>query len=179
VLENLRFDPRETSKDARPADLSSFAAQLAGLGEPAFVSDGFGVVHRKQASVYDARPAAAALRRLPAHRGARGPRQAHRPTRSGRTSVLLGGSKVSRQAGRHHRAAGRVDTLLIGGGMAFTFLAAQGHGVGRLDPAGRPARHRAGYLLASSGDRARAAHRRGGCRSFSADADHVVPQPTP
>jgi len=126
LLENLRFNAGETSKDddARRA----FAQQIAELGD-AFVSDGFGVVHRRQASVTDLAellPSAAGrlvaaelgvLRRLTEH--------AERPY-----TVVLGGSKVSDKLGVISHLIERVDTLLIGGGMVFTFLAAQGHAVG-------------------------------------------------
>ncbi|MDP1876463.1 MAG: phosphoglycerate kinase [Actinomycetota bacterium] len=126
LLENIRFDARETSKD--PAERGELAAELAALAD-AFVSDGFGVVHREQASVTDV------ARLLPAAAG----RLVHReatvftgllanPARP--YVVVLGGSKVSDKLGVIGNLIGRVDRLLIGGGMAFTFLAAQGHDVG-------------------------------------------------
>ncbi|MFM2412645.1 MAG: phosphoglycerate kinase [Actinomycetota bacterium] len=126
VLENLRFDPRETSK------VDSEREEFAGLlvdGVDAFVSDGFGVVHRKQASVYEtakAVPSAAGLlvagetevlRRLTT--------DTQRPY-----TVVLGGSKVSDKLGVIEHLLPRVDRLLIGGGMLFTFLAAQGKSIG-------------------------------------------------
>jgi phosphoglycerate kinase len=126
VLENVRFNPGETSKD--DAERGRFADRLASLGD-AFVSDGFGVVHRKQASVYDVAqrlPHAAGglviaevdvLRRL-----TEGP---ERPF-----VVVLGGSKVSDKLGVINNLLGQADKLLIGGGMVFTFLAAAGHEVG-------------------------------------------------
>ncbi len=126
LLENLRFNPGETSKDA--GERRAFAAELA-KGADAFVSDGFGVVHRRQASVTElaeALPSAAGrlveaelgvLRRLTDH--------PERPY-----TVVLGGSKVSDKLGVISHLIERVDTLLIGGGMLFTFLAAQGHAVG-------------------------------------------------
>ncbi|GAA1319969.1 phosphoglycerate kinase [Leucobacter albus] len=126
LLENLRFNPGETSKD--DAERRGFAAALAELGD-AFVSDGFGVVHRKQASVYDlaqllpsaaGRLVAAELEVLE-----RLTEKAERPY-----AVVLGGSKVSDKLGVIAHLIERVDTLLIGGGMVFTFLAAQGHAVG-------------------------------------------------
>ncbi|MFF8817748.1 phosphoglycerate kinase [Leucobacter sp. NPDC015123] len=126
LLENLRFNPGETSKDDEAR--GAFAAQLAELGD-AFVSDGFGVVHRKQASVYDlakllpsaaGRLVAAELEVLERLTG-----KAERPY-----AVVLGGSKVSDKLGVIAHLIERVDTLLIGGGMVFTFLAAQGHPVG-------------------------------------------------
>jgi phosphoglycerate kinase len=130
VLENVRFNPGETSKDD---DLrGAFADQLAQLvgSSGAFVSDGFGVVHRKQASVYDVAlrlPHAMGqlvateidvLRRLTV--------DPERPY-----VVVLGGSKVSDKLGVIDNLLGKADRLLIGGGMVFTFLAAQGHEVGK------------------------------------------------
>ena len=126
LLENVRFDPRETSKsDTERAEL---AAELAALAE-AFVSDGFGVVHRKQASVYDVArilPAYAGdlvLKELDVLRKLTGD-----PVRP--YVVVLGGSKVSDKLAVIEALLPKVDKLLIGGGMAFTFLAAQGHDVG-------------------------------------------------
>ncbi len=127
LLENVRFDAGETSKD--DDERGAFAAKLAALGD-AFVSDGFGVVHRKQASVYDLAtrlPHAAGglvlaevdvLRRLTD--------DPERPY-----AVVLGGSKVSDKLGVIDNLLGKADRLLIGGGMVFTFLKAQGHEVGR------------------------------------------------
>lgn len=126
VLENVRFNPGETSKD--DAERGAFADELAALAD-VFVSDGFGVVHRKQASVYDIAtrlPAAVGglvqaevevLKRLTEH--------PERPY-----AVVLGGSKVSDKLGVIDNLLGKADTLLIGGGMVFTFLAAQGYSVG-------------------------------------------------
>jgi phosphoglycerate kinase len=126
VLQNLRFDPRETS--TVDSERAEFAAQLV-LGVDALVSDGFGVVHRKQASVYEAAnavPSAAGLlvaaetdvlRRLTT--------DTQRPY-----TVVLGGSKVSDKLGVIEHLLPRVDRLLIGGGMLFTFLAAQGKSIG-------------------------------------------------
>lgn len=126
LLENLRFNPGETSKD--DAARGAFAAQLAALGD-AFVSDGFGVVHRKQASVYDlAKLLPSAAGRLVAAELEvleRLTEKAERPY-----AVVLGGSKVSDKLGVIAHLIERVDTLLVGGGMVFTFLAAQGHAVG-------------------------------------------------
>jgi phosphoglycerate kinase len=127
VLENVRFNAGETSKD--DATRGAFADQLAALAD-VFVSDGFGVVHRKQASVYDVAqrlPHAMGdlvaaeidvLRRLTAH--------PERPY-----VVVLGGSKVSDKLGVIDNLLGKADKLLIGGGMVFTFLKAQGHEVGK------------------------------------------------
>lgn len=127
VLENLRFNPGETSKDE--AERGAFADELAGLAD-AYVSDGFGVVHRKQASVYDI------ATRLPAHAGGlvraevdvlkRLTQEPQRPY-----AVVLGGAKVSDKLGVIANLLGTADRLLIGGGMVFTFLAAQGHEVGK------------------------------------------------
>ena len=125
LLENLRFNAGETSKD--DAERRAFAEQLATLGE-LFVSDGFGVVHRKQASVFDLPqilPSAAG--RLVAAETVvleRLTENAEHPY-----TVILGGSKVSDKLGVISHLIERVDTLLIGGGMLFTFLAAQGHKV--------------------------------------------------
>ena len=130
VLENVRFNPGETSKD--DVQRGGFADQLAQLAGPsgAFVSDGFGVVHRKQASVYDV-----ALR-LPHAMGQLVATEIEvlrkltvDPERP--YVVVLGGSKVSDKLGVIDNLLGKADRLLIGGGMVFTFLAAQGHEVGR------------------------------------------------
>lgn len=126
LLENLRFDPRETSKD--DADRASFAAELANLGD-VVVSDGFGVVHRKQASVYELAgllPSAAGL--LIASELDVLDRLTGRVEKP--YTVVLGGSKVSDKLGVIGHLLPRVDSLLIGGGMLFTFLAAQGQRVG-------------------------------------------------
>lgn len=126
LLENLRFHPGETSKD--DAERRAFAEQLAAHGD-AFVSDGFGVVHRKQASVYDlAQLLPSAAGRLVAGELDVLQRLTDRPERP--YAVVLGGSKVSDKLGVISHLLDRVDTLLIGGGMLFTFLAAQGHKVG-------------------------------------------------
>ncbi|HEX5561748.1 MAG TPA: phosphoglycerate kinase [Nocardioidaceae bacterium] len=127
VLENVRFDEGETSKD--DAVRGAFADRLAELAD-VFVSDGFGVVHRKQASVYDV------AQRLPHAMG--GLVAAEVDVLRRLTSdperpfvVVLGGSKVSDKLGVIDNLLGKADRLLIGGGMVFTFLAAQGHEVGR------------------------------------------------
>jgi len=126
VLENLRFNPGETSKvDAARV---TFAAELAAHGE-AFVSDGFGVVHRKQASVFELAtllPSAAGL--LIATELDVLDRLTEKPEAP--YTVVLGGSKVSDKLGVIGHLLPRVNSLLIGGGMVFTFLAAQGHRVG-------------------------------------------------
>ena len=129
LLENVRFDPRETSKD--DAERGALAGELAALvgSTGVFVSDGFGVVHRKQASVYDVAnilPAYAGglvlaevdvLRRLTGN-----------PDRP--YVVVLGGSKVSDKLAVIESLLPKVDRLLVGGGMCFTFMAAEGMGVG-------------------------------------------------
>ncbi|WP_029107548.1 phosphoglycerate kinase [Mycobacterium sp. URHD0025] len=133
LLENIRFDPRETSKD--DADRLALAKALAALvegadGSPgAFVSDGFGVVHRKQASVYDV----ATL--LPHYAGtlvATEVKVLEQLTSSTERpyAVVLGGSKVSDKLAVIENLATKADSIVIGGGMCFTFLAAQGVSVG-------------------------------------------------
>jgi len=127
LLENLRFNPGEASKDAE--ERAAFAARLAALGD-ALVSDGFGVVHRKQASVYDLAnllPSAAGL--LIARELEVLDRLTEQPERP--YTVVLGGSKVSDKLGVIEHLLPRVNTLVIGGGMLFTFLKAQGHEVGK------------------------------------------------
>jgi phosphoglycerate kinase len=126
VLENLRFDPRETSKD--DAERGAFADELAALAD-VFVSDGFGVVHRKQASVYDV------AQRLPHAAGLLVQAEVNafdkvlqNPQRP--YVVVLGGSKVSDKLGVIDNLLDKVDRLLIGGGMCFTFLKAQDYEVG-------------------------------------------------
>ncbi len=126
LLENLRFNPGETSKDE--AERHAFAEKLAAFGD-AFVSDGFGVVHRKQASVYDLAellPSAAGL--LIQTELEVLDKLTENPERP--YTVVLGGSKVSDKLGVIGHLLPRVNTLLIGGGMLFTFLKAQGHPVG-------------------------------------------------
>ncbi|AZA13638.1 phosphoglycerate kinase [Corynebacterium choanae] len=125
LLENVRFDPRETSKDE--AERTEFATQLAALtgDNGAFVSDGFGVVHRAQTSVYDV------AKLLPHYAGelvekeitvlgnvAKDPKKPY--------VVVLGGSKVSDKLGVIEALAPKTDSLIIGGGMCYTFLAAMG-----------------------------------------------------
>jgi phosphoglycerate kinase len=127
LLENVRFDPREESKD--DAERESLAEELAGLAD-VFVSDGFGVVHRKQASVYDV------ARTLPHAAGdlvlaevnvlkelTEDPRRPY--------VVVLGGAKVSDKLAVIENLLAKADKLLIGGGMVFTFFKAQGHEVGK------------------------------------------------
>ncbi len=129
LLENVRFDPRETSKDA--AERAEFAAELAELtaDNGAFVSDGFGVVHREQASVYDV------AKKLSSYAGGLVSAELEvlqkvSDSPEAPYAVVLGGSKVSDKLGVIEALAPKVDRLIIGGGMCFTFLAAQGHNVG-------------------------------------------------
>jgi phosphoglycerate kinase len=126
LLENVRFNAGETSKD--DAERRAFAEQLAALAD-AFVSDGFGVVHRKQASVYDvAQLLPHAMGGLVAAEVEVLRRLTEDPERP--YAVVLGGSKVSDKLGVIDNLLGKADRLLIGGGMVFTFLKAQGHEVG-------------------------------------------------
>jgi phosphoglycerate kinase len=129
LLENVRFDPRETSKD--DAERGELAGELAALaGESGvFVSDGFGVVHRKQASVFDV------ARVLPGYAGGLVLAELEVLRRLTGTPdrpyvVVLGGSKVSDKLAVIESLLPRVDRLLVGGGMCFTFMAAEGLGVG-------------------------------------------------
>lgn len=126
LLENLRFNPGETSKDE--SERREFAGQLAAFADD-FVSDGFGVVHRKQASVYEL------AELLPHYAGSLvqaevevSDRLLNDPARP--FTVVLGGSKVSDKLGVIDNLIARADNLLIGGGMVFTFLAALGHDIG-------------------------------------------------
>ncbi|MEC3976674.1 phosphoglycerate kinase [Amycolatopsis sp. H20-H5] len=129
LLENVRFDARETSKtESERAELAAELAALVPGG--AFVSDGFGVVHRKQASVYEV------ARALPAYAG--GLVLAELEVLKKLTDelarpyvVVLGGAKVSDKLGVIANLLTKVDRLLIGGGMAYTFLKAQGYEVGQ------------------------------------------------
>lgn len=127
LLENVRFDPRETSKvDEEREEL---AREFAALGD-VFVSDGFGVVHRKQASVYDIAklvPSASGLLVLKEIDSLR--RATDNPERP--YAVVLGGSKVSDKLGVIANLLTKADMLFIGGGMAYTFLAAKGYSVGK------------------------------------------------
>jgi phosphoglycerate kinase len=176
VLENLRFNAGETAKD--DAVRRAFAEQLAGLGD-AMVSDGFGVVHRKQASVYDLAellPSAAGLlieKELEVL-----DRLTENPERP--YTVVLGGSKVSDKLGVIEHLLPRVDRLLVGGGMMFTFLVAQGHAVGasllerdQIETVKRyiAAAEERGVEIVLPVDAVVAA-------SFAADADHVVADAT-
>jgi phosphoglycerate kinase len=126
LLENLRFNPGETAKAEE--DRAEFADALAGLAD-VFVSDGFGVVHRAQASVYDI------AKRLPSAMGGLVRREVEvlrRLTQDPERpyAVVLGGAKVADKLAVIDNLLGKADRLIIGGGMVFTFLAAQGHEVG-------------------------------------------------
>jgi phosphoglycerate kinase len=127
LLENVRYDPREESKDE--AERGALADELAALAD-VFVSDGFGVVHRKQASVYDV------ARKLPHAAGGLViaevdvlKKLTEDPARP--YVVVLGGAKVSDKLAVIDNLIAKADKLLIGGGMVFTFLKAQGHEVGK------------------------------------------------
>jgi len=127
LLENLRFNPGETAKDED--ERGAFADALAALAD-IFVSDGFGVVHRKQASVYDV------ATRLPHAGGGLVATEVEVLERLTQTperpyAVVLGGAKVSDKLAVIANLLQTADRLLIGGGMVFTFLAAQGHEVGK------------------------------------------------
>ena len=129
VLENVRFDARETSKD--DAERGAFADEIVALtgSNGAYVDDAFGAVHRKHASVYDV------ATRLPSYLGdlvhtevevlRKLTADTQRPY-----VVVLGGSKVSDKLAVIDNLIGKADTILVGGGMLFTFLAAAGHKVG-------------------------------------------------
>ena len=127
MLENVRFEPGETSLDE--AERGELADRWAALAD-AYVSDGFGVVHREQASVCDVAErlpnAAGDLVRTEVRRLGQLVDGPDRPY-----VVVLGGSKVSDKLGVIDRLLDTADELLVGGGMVFTFLAAQGHPVGR------------------------------------------------
>jgi len=126
LLENIRYEAAETSKDE--AERAAFAAQLA-AGMDLFVSDGFGAVHRKHASVYDVAkllPSAAGF--LVAAEIDVLKKLTENPDRP--YGVVLGGAKVSDKIGVIKNLLGKVNVLAIGGGMLFTFLAAQGHEIG-------------------------------------------------
>jgi phosphoglycerate kinase len=129
VLENVRFDARETSKD--DAERGSFADELVALtaASGAYVDDAFGAVHRKHASVFDV------ARRLPSYQGDLVHTELAVLERlTGDTPrpyvVVLGGSKVSDKLAVIDNLIGKADSILVGGGMLFTFLAAQGFKVG-------------------------------------------------
>ena len=127
VLENLRFNPGETAK--QDEERLSFARELAALGD-AFVSDGFGVVHRKQASVYELAtllPSAAGELVLGEVESLR--KVTDSPKRP--FVVVLGGAKIADKLGVIDSLLGKADRILIGGGMAYTFQKAKGLEVGQ------------------------------------------------
>ncbi|GAA1858215.1 phosphoglycerate kinase [Asanoa iriomotensis] len=169
LLENLRFNAGETSKD--DAERGVFADQLAAFAE-AYVDDAFGAVHRKHASVYDV-PA-----RLPHFAGGLVLREVEvlaRLTDSPERpyAVVLGGAKVSDKLAVIEALLPKVDKLLVGGGMCFTFLKAQGHEIGKslleedmLDTCRD--------LLARGGDKIVLPTDVVAATEFSADADHAV-----
>ncbi len=172
LLENLRFNPGETSKD--DAERGAFADQLAALAD-AFVSDGFGVVHRKQASVYDV------AQRLPHAAGGlvltevgvlrRLTEEPERPY-----VVVLGGAKVSDKLAVIDNLIGTADRLLVGGGMAFTFLAAQGLEVGQSLLEADQVETVKGYLDQAAADGVEIVLPTDvvAAAAFSADAEHAV-----
>src|SRR6185436_1599420 len=134
MVENIRFDPRETSKD--DAERLALAKELAELvsaadGSPgAFVSDGFGVVHRKQASVYDVATILPHYAGLLVDTEVKVLEQLTSSTERP-YAVVLGGSKVSDKLAVIENLATKADSIVIGGGMCFTFLASQGVSVGK------------------------------------------------
>lgn len=128
LIENVRFDPRETSKDE--AERGAFADELVALAADngAFVSDGFGVVHRAQASVYDV------AKRLPAYAGKLVQKEVETLSAVAEKPeppyvVVLGGAKVSDKLGVIEALADKADKVIIGGGMCYTLLAAKGYNV--------------------------------------------------
>ena len=126
LLENVRFNPEETSKDE--AVRAAYAKKIAALGD-VFVSDGFGVVHRAQGSNYDVAadlPSAAGL--LVEKEVTALSKATVNPERP--LTVVLGGSKVSDKLGVIENLLDKADRLLIGGGMVYTFLKAEGYEVG-------------------------------------------------
>ncbi|WP_457255385.1 phosphoglycerate kinase [Pedococcus sp. P5_B7] len=172
LLENLRFNPGETAKTDE--ERAEFAAQLAGLAD-VFVSDGFGVVHRKQASVYDvARLLPSAVGGLVETEVGVLKRLTEDPERP--YAVVLGGAKVSDKLGVIDNLLQTADRLLIGGGMVFTFLAAKDYEVGSSLLEADQVEQVKGYLAQ--------AEERGveivlpvdivAATAFSADADHEV-----
>ncbi|GAA0804069.1 phosphoglycerate kinase [Spirilliplanes yamanashiensis] len=169
LLENLRFNAGETSKD--DAERGAFADKLAAFAD-AYVDDAFGAVHRKHASVFDV-PA-----RLPRYAGGLVLREVEvlrKVTESPEKPyvVVLGGSKVSDKLAVIKALLPKVDQLLVGGGMCFTFLKAQGHEVGtsllEQDMVATCAE-----LLAEAGGRIVLPVDVVAATEFSADADHVT-----
>ena len=129
LLENVRFNPEETSKD--PTVRAPYAKKIAALGE-VFVSDGFGVVHRAQGSDYDvAADLPAAAGKLVEKEVKALSKATENPERP--FTVVLGGSKVSDKLGVIENLLDKANRLVIGGGMVFTFLKAKGYEVGTVD----------------------------------------------
>ncbi|HLU44122.1 MAG TPA: phosphoglycerate kinase [Natronosporangium sp.] len=169
LLENLRFNPGETSKDA--VVRGEFADQLAALAD-VYVDDAFGAVHRAHASV------AEVPSRLPAYAGYLVQRELsvlQRLTTDPATPyvVVLGGAKVSDKLAVIEALLPKVDRLLVGGGMCYTFLAAQGHEIGQslLEP---EMVDTCRELLARAGDRLVLPVDVVAATAFAADADHTV-----
>lgn len=127
MLQNVRYEPAEESKDE--AERAELAKKYAGLGADVFVSDGFGVVHRKQASVYDVAKLLPNAAGLLVEKEVQVLKQLTTETKSPYV-VVLGGSKVSDKLKVIDNLLKTADTLVIGGGMLFTFLKANGHEVG-------------------------------------------------
>jgi phosphoglycerate kinase len=169
LLENLRFHPGETSKD--PIERGAFAARLAGLAE-VYVDDAFGAVHRAHASVVDV------TERLPSYAGGLVRRELEvlrRLTEAPATPyvVVLGGAKVSDKLAVIDALLPKVDRLLVGGGMCFTFLAAQGHEVGS-SLLEREMLDTCRELLAKAGDRIVLPVDIVAATGFAADAEHAT-----
>ncbi|WP_040422862.1 phosphoglycerate kinase [Actinopolymorpha alba] len=169
LLENVRFDSRETSKD--DAERGAFADELAAFAD-AFVSDGFGAVHRKHASVYDV------AKRLPHAAGGLVldevevlRKLTEAPDRP--YAVVLGGAKVSDKLGVIDNLLAKADLLLIGGGMVFTFLAAQGYEIGKSLLEADQIETVKGYLT-QAGDRIVLPTDVVAATAVSADAEHAV-----
>jgi phosphoglycerate kinase len=169
LLENLRFNAGETSKDE--AERRAFAEQLATFGQ-SYVDDAFGAVHRKHASVYDVAKllphyaGRLVVRELEVLRKLTG--EAERPY-----VVVLGGSKVSDKLAVIEALLPKVDKLLIGGGMCFTFLKAQGHEVGKSLLESEMV-DTCRDLLARGGDKIVLPSDVVAADKFAADADHVT-----
>jgi phosphoglycerate kinase len=169
LLENLRFNAGETSKDE--AERRAFAEQLATFGQ-SYVDDAFGAVHRKHASVYDVAKllphyaGRLVVRELEVLRKLTG--ESERPY-----VVVLGGSKVSDKLAVIEALLPKVDKLLIGGGMCFTFLKAQGHEVGKSLLESEMV-DTCRDLLARGGDKIVLPSDVVAADKFAADADHVT-----
>lgn len=174
LLENLRFDPRETSKDE--AERGAFADELAALAD-VYVDDAFGAVHRKHASVYDI------ASRLPHYAGYLVVREVEVLKRLTENPehpyvVVLGGSKVSDKLAVIEALLEKADKLLIGGGMCFTFFKAQGKEIGSSLLQEEMVETCAG-LLARAGDRIVLPVDVVAADKFAADAQTQVAQEVP